>query len=270
MRSGGRIYNRGVPTRKLPPGSAKAKAAPTVTQPAAHPYFSQESLKFLRALKRNNRRDWFDPRKPLFETVLKAPMLKIIEGVNDAMIEFAPEHLRPAPKCMMRIYRDTRFSNDKTPYKNRVAAWWARHGLEKTSGGGFYLHLSATELILAAGVYMPEREQLMAIRNFLLVHHAEVRALLQDKKLLRLFSPDHGEVMSRPPKGFPRDHPAIDLLKCRQWAVVAKLPVEQALQPDLVKRIVLHFRAAAPLVALLNRPLIQPPIKKAQPLFGLY
>ena len=101
-------------------------------------------------------------------------MLKVIDGVTSAMLEFAPDHVRPAQKCMMRIYRDTRFSSDKTPYKNRVAAWWSRHGLEKTSGGGFYLHLSSTELVMAAGVYMPEREQLMAIRNFLLEHHGEV------------------------------------------------------------------------------------------------
>ncbi len=243
-----------------------AKPAP----PEISPYFSEESLKFLRALKRNNRRDWFDPRKPLFESVLKAPMLKVIEEVTAAMVEFAPGHVRPAPKCMMRIYRDTRFSNDKTPYKNRVAAWWSQHGLEKTSGGGFYFHLSATELTIAAGLYMPEREQLMAIRTFLLDHHGELRRLLTDKKMLRLFKPDHGELLSRPPKGFPKEHPAMDLLKCRQWAVFATLPAEEALAPGLVKKIVVHFRAAAPLVALLNRPLTAAPKEKRQPLFPLY
>ena len=241
-----------------------------LARPGASPFFSEESLKFLRALKRNNRRDWFDPRKPLFESVLKAPMLKVIEGVAAAMVEFAPGHVRPAQKCMMRIYRDTRFSNDKTPYKTRVAAWWSQHGLEKTSGGGFYFHLAANELVIAAGVYMPEREQLMAIRTFLLDHHHELRKLLRDKKLLRRFKPDHGETLSRPPKGFPKEHPAMDLLKCQQWAVFATLPAEEALAPGLVKNIVAHFRAAAPLVALLNEPLTAAPKEKAQPLFPLY
>ena len=246
-----------------------AKAAKTAP-PEVLPYFSQESLKFLRALKRNNRRDWFDPRKPLFESTLKAPMLQVIEGVTAAMTNFSPEHVRPAPKCMMRIYRDTRFSNDKTPYKTRVAAWWSRHGLEKTSGGGYYMHVSDNELTIAAGVYMPERDQLMAIRTFLLDHHAELRKLLIDKKLLRLFTLDQGQMLTRPPKGFPADHPAIDLLKWRQWAVFATLPVEEALSPTLVKTVVNHFRAAAPLVRLLNQPLISRPKDKAQPLFGLY
>jgi uncharacterized protein (TIGR02453 family) len=255
-----------VPAKKTPTRPAAAKAAPAEIQP----FFNEESLKFLRALKRNNRRDWFDPRKPLFEAVLKAPMLKVVEGVTAAMMDFAPEHVRPAAKCMMRIYRDTRFSNDKTPYKNQIAAWWSRHGLEKTSGGGYYMHFAAENLTVAAGVYMPEREQLMAIRTFLLDHHDELRSLLTDKKLLRLFTLDHGEMLTRPPKGFSADHPAVDLLKCRQWAVFARLPVKDALSPKLVKTVADHFRVVAPLVSLLNQPLISPPREKGQPLFGLY
>jgi uncharacterized protein (TIGR02453 family) len=255
-----------VATRKVPTKAAAAKAPPV----EVHPYFSEESLKFLRALKRNNRREWFDPRKPLFESTLKAPMLKVVEGVTAAMMDFSPEHVRPAAKCMMRIYRDTRFSNDKTPYKTRVAAWWSRHGLEKTSGGGYYMHISPENLTIAAGVYMPERDQLMAIRAFLLAHHEELRRMLKDKKLLRLFAVDNGERLTRPPKGFPADHPAIDLLKCRQWAVFAKLPVKEALSPKLVKTIADHFRAVAPLVRLLNEPLVSTPKPQGQPLFGLY
>ncbi len=251
----------------------KASAKQAAAKPApveANPFFSQDSLKFLRALKRNNRRDWFDPRKPLFEAVLRAPMLRVIEGVTAAMLDFAPGHVRPAQKCMMRIYRDTRFSNDKTPYKRNVAAWWSRHGLEKTSGGGFYLHLTAEELVIAAGVYMPEREQLMAVRSFLLEHHEQLRSLLDEKKLRRYFELDHGEMLSRPPKGFPKDHPAMDLLKCRQWGVIAKLPSEAALDPGLVKTVVAHFRAAAPVVALLNEPLVSTSREKSKTLFGLY
>ena len=142
--------------------------------------------------------------------------------------------------------------------------------MEKTSGGGFYFQLAANELTIAAGVYMPEREQLAAIRSFLLLHHEELRALLTDKKLRRLFTPDHGEMLSQPPKGFPKDHPAMDLLKCRQWAVFARLPAEEALEPTLVRNIAAHFRAAAPLVSLLNQPMASAPEEKRPPLFGLY
>ena len=153
---------------------------------AGEPYFREAGLKFLRTLKRNNRREWFEAHKPEFERELKQPMLALIETVNKAMEAFAPGHLRPPQKCMMRIYRDIRFSSDKRPYKSHISAWWSREGLEKTSGGGYYMHISPEEVLVAAGVYMPEREQLLAIRQHLLVHHAEVRQALTDRKLRRL------------------------------------------------------------------------------------
>ena len=148
---------------------------------AGEPYFREAGLKFLRSLKRNNRREWFEAHKPEFERELKQPMLALIETVNEAMEGFAPGHLRPPQKCMMRIYRDIRFSSDKRPYKSHISAWWSREGLEKTSGGGYYMHISPEEVLIAAGVYMPEREQLLAIRQHLLVHHAEVRQVLKDR-----------------------------------------------------------------------------------------
>jgi uncharacterized protein (TIGR02453 family) len=237
--------------------------------PAPLPHFREEALKFLRGLKRNNRREWFDARKEIYERELKLPMLTVIEAINAALAAFAPEHVRPAQKSMFRIYRDTRFSADKSPYKSHVAAWWSRAGLEKTSGGGFYFHVAPTEVVIAAGVYMPEREQLQAIRNFLMEHHDEVRRLLNDSKLRRTMKAFDGEALTRPPKGFPKDHPAMDLLLCRQWGVTAHLPAEVALKPTLVKEVASRFRLAAPLVEALNRPLLGYAEKKRRPLFGL-
>ena len=105
-------------------------------------------------------------------------MLAIIRKVTDAMMEFAPAFVRPAEKCLFRIYRDTRFSANKLPYKTHVAAWWSHQGLEKTSGAGYYFHVSAKEVIIAAGAYMPEKDQLSAIRHWLLDHHVEFRKTL--------------------------------------------------------------------------------------------
>jgi uncharacterized protein (TIGR02453 family) len=223
------------------------------------PHFQPEAIKFLRGLKRNNDREWFEPRKAVYESALKAPLLSVIAAINEAMHDFAPDNVRPPQKAMMRIYRDVRFSPNKSPYKTQVAAWWARTGLEKTSGGGFYFHLSSTELTVAAGVYMPEREQLLAIRTHLLEHHAELRKLLDGKKLKAKLREFEGNRLTRPPKGFSADHPGIDLLLCRQWGVAASLPVEIATTPALVKEIIDRFRLAAPVVALLNTPLIGKP-----------
>src|ERR1700679_1207078 len=147
----------------------------TVPQGSSQPYFREAGLRFLRSLRRNNRREWFEAHRQEFERELKQPMLALIETVNGYMEDFAPAHIRPPQKCMMRIYRDTRFSSDKRPYKGHIAARWARDGLETTAGGGSYMHISPDEVLIAAGVYMPEREQLRAIREYLLLHHAEVR-----------------------------------------------------------------------------------------------
>jgi uncharacterized protein (TIGR02453 family) len=231
-------------------------------------FFREESLRFLRSLRRNNRREWFDPRKPEFERELKQPMLSLIETINAAMADFAPEHVRPPQKCMMRIYRDIRFSPDKRPYKGHVAAWWAREGLEKTSGGGYYMHISPDEVVVAAGVYMPEKDQLRAIREYLLLHHEEVRRLLHDAKLKRLLDTMSCLPLTRAPKGFPKEHPAMDLLLCRQWGVEAKLAANAALTKDFAKEIVRRFRVATPLIRALNEPLIAHKSTARRPNFG--
>lgn len=228
------------------------------------PHYAPEALKFLRGLKRNNNRDWFNGRKSIYEQQIKAPTLAIVAAINEAMLRFAPDNVQPPQKAAFRIYRDIRFSSDKRPYKTHQGAWWARSGLEKTSGGGFYFHIGADEVVIAAGVYMPQREQLLAIRRHLELHHEQMRRLLASKKLRSLMSEFDGQKLTRPPKGFPPDSPAMDLLVCRQWGVAAHLPAETATSPTLFKEIVKRFEAAAPIVELLNTSILPKPRK---PLF---
>lgn len=237
--------------------------------PSARPYLSEKSLKFLRDLKRNNRREWFEARRELYEQELKQPMLALIEKITQSMMDYAPGHIRPAQKSVLRIYRDTRFSADKTPYKTHLAAWWTRNGLEKTSGGGYYLHLSPKEVMLAAGVYMPPKEQLLAIRTHLLERHAEFKRLVEDKKLRKKMTVHEPMSLTRPPKGFPAEHPALEWIKWRQWGVMATLPAEEALKPELAAIVGAYFQLAQPLVDFLNEPLLHQ-MKKKKPLFGLY
>jgi uncharacterized protein (TIGR02453 family) len=219
-------------------------------------HFTPEALKFLRALARHNDREWFTPRKATFDRELKEPMLALIGEINHALADFAPDHIRPPHKAMFRIYRDTRFSADKKPYKTHVAAWWVRAGMEKTSGAGFYFHVSPKETVIAAGMYMPSPEQLLAVRRYLVDHHAELRALLAGRKLKAAMQEFEGNRLKRPPRGFAPDSPAMDLLVCRQWGVSATLPPELATQPGLLKEITKRFALAAPIVHLLNTPLV--------------
>ncbi|GAC1360581.1 MAG: DUF2461 domain-containing protein [Acidobacteriaceae bacterium] len=222
-------------------------------------HLSAAALRFLRGLKRNNDRTWFEARRDIFESELKAPMLAILAEVNEAMLSFAPNHVRPPQKALMRIYRDIRFSKDKRPYKIHTAAWWSRAGLEKTSGAGFYFDVSATEITIAAGCYMPERDQLLAIRRHLSEaggqQHTALRRLLSSTRLLKLMQPIDGQPLTRPPKGFLPDDPALDLILQRQWGVSSTLPADLAITSDLVPEIIRRFRISTPIVDLLNEPL---------------
>ncbi len=234
---------------------------------AAH--LRPEGLAFLRNLARHNDREWFTPRKAIFEAELKEPMLAIIRKVTDAMEKFAPDFVRPAEKCLFRIYRDTRFSADKKPYKTHVAAWWSHQGMEKTSGAGYYFHIDAKEVIIAAGAYMPEKDQLAAIRHWLLDHHTEFRKLLQKPAVRKTFSEFEGNALMRSPKGFPCEHPALDLIRCRQWGLSTSLPASAALDPGFAANLVSHFKLAAPVVDALNTPIMASLKPKKKVLFGL-
>ena len=243
----------------------------SATSPTANPYFRPEALTFLRNLAKHNDREWFTPRKAQFEAELREPMLAIVRKITDAMMDFAPNHVRPAEKSLFRIYRDTRFSSDKRPYKTHVAAWWSHQGLQKTSGAGYYFHVSAKEMVIAAGAYMPEKEQLAAVRHWLLDNHAEFRKLLKKPAVSKAFTEFEGNALTRPPKGFPIDHPALDLIRCKQWGLSATLPPKAALDKGVAATIIRYFKLAAPIVDALNTPIAATLVAKKKPvLFGLH
>ncbi len=218
-------------------------------------HFNPEAMKFLRGLARNNDREWFEARRDVYERALKTPMLALVEEINAAMAGFAPEHVRPPHKVAMRIYRDIRFSPNKQPYKTHLSAWWARRGMEKTSGGGFYLQISPQQVMVAAGVYMPEREQLLTLRRWMSAHHTSYRASL--KKLLKARGAkfelsEDAEALTRMPKGFASDDPADELVRAKSWGVRAWLPGEAALEPTFAREVVRRFRMVTPLIDTLN------------------
>jgi uncharacterized protein (TIGR02453 family) len=224
-------------------------------------HFTPAALKFLRNLARNNDRLWFDPRKPIYERELKAPMLALIDEINHALATISPAHIRPPHKVMMRIYRDTRFDISRgqavRPYKTQIAAWWSHEKMIKTSGAGYYISISPKAVTIAAGCYMPAPEQLLAIRRHIVEHHAEFRKLLANKKLRAAMSELEGHRLTRPPRGFAADSPALDLILPRQWGLSATLPAEAATQPTLLKEITTRFALAAPIVTFLNTPILQ-------------
>ena len=217
------------------------------------PGFSPDALKFLRSLKRNNRREWFQPRKEIFEAQVKAPMIQLVEAINAELLDFAPEHITDPKKAVYRIYRDTRFSADKTPYKTHVAAIFPNHDLQKHSSAGFYFHLTEKIVGVAAGSYMPGPDELRAVRMWLAENHAAFRKTSRGPQ--KLLGKLGGSAVTRMPKGFDAAHPAEDLIRMKQWLYWVELDVKIATTPRLLPELVKRFRAAAPVIAMLNAPL---------------
>jgi uncharacterized protein (TIGR02453 family) len=229
------------------------------------PGFSPEAIEFLRALKRNNRRDWFQPRKEKYEALIKAPMLEFVAGVNEELARFAPAYVTPPEKAVYRIYRDTRFSPDKTPYKTHVAAIFPRNTAAKREGAVFYLHFTATELLAFAGVYSPDRDELLAYRSLLRDNHEEFETILNNKSLRKLVGGLQGEQRSRMPKGFPVDHPAEALLRQKQWYLESTLDIGLLTTPRAVPELAKRFAVMAPMVEFMNRPFAQKEKRKKMP-----
>src|ERR1043166_3820728 len=219
--------------------------------------FSPDAIKFLRALKRNNRRDWFQPRKEKYEKLIKAPMLEFVGCLNEELARFAPAYVTPPEKAVYRIYRDTRFSPDKTPYKTHIAAIFPRHTAVKREGAVFYLHFTEKEVLAFGGVWGPDRDELMAYRGLLRDNHEEFESLLSNKSLRKAVGELQGEQLSRMPKGFPVDHPAEALLRRKQWYLESTLPIGLLTTPRIVPELAKRFAVMAPMVEFLNRPFAQ-------------
>jgi len=217
------------------------------------PGFSPEALKFLRGLERNNRREWFQPRKEIFDTQLKDRMVELVEAINAELLRFAPDHITDPKKAIYRIYRDTRFSADKTPYKTHIGAIFPNRNLGKQSSAGFYFHVTAKRVGIAAGSYMPGPDELKSVRAWLAENHAAFRRA--SKKPQKLLGKLQGSSVTRMPKGFASEHPAEDLLRMKQWLYWVELDVKLATTARLLPELIKRFRAAAPVIEMLNAPL---------------
>jgi uncharacterized protein (TIGR02453 family) len=221
------------------------------------PGFSPEALTFLRNLQRNNRREWFQPRKEKYEALIKAPMLELIGCLNEELARIAPNYVTPPQKAMYRIYRDTRFSKDKTPYKTHISGIFPRVTAVKREGAVLYFHFTPKELLVFGGIYSPEREELMAYRGLIQERHQELESILNNKKVRTVLGALQGETMTRMPKGYPVDHPAELLLRHKQWYLEATLDVRLVTSPRLVPEMIKRFELMAPFVEFMNQPFAQ-------------
>jgi uncharacterized protein (TIGR02453 family) len=219
-------------------------------------------VRFFRTLKRNNRREWFQPRKHLFDQHVKSPMMELIGAINAELAKFAPEYVTEPKNAIFRIYRDTRFSADKTPYKTHIAASFSRRGSERLGTGGFYFTVSHDVIEVAAGIWHPDRDVTLLVRNHILDTHEELSRLLSDKKSRKLTGELKGDSLIRSPKGFDPSHPASGFIKMKDWIFDVRLDAALVTMPQLHSAVVERFRAMLPVLAYLNRPLLKRKLAK--------
>jgi len=224
------------------------------------PGFSVEMVRFFQKLKRNNRREWFQPRKHLFDQHVKEPMLELVAAINAELIKFAPAFVTDPQKALFRIYRDTRFGGDKTPYKTRIAASFSRRAAEHVGRTCFYFSVSDNEIEVVGGIYHPAPETMLAVRTHIAENHKELRKILADRKTRRLMGDLQGAELMRAPKGFDPAHPAVGFIKKKDWMLDTYLDAGLATTPQLQREIVDRFRVMAPFVEFLDRAI---PARKA-------
>jgi uncharacterized protein (TIGR02453 family) len=218
--------------------------------------FSPDAMKFLKALKKNNDREWFQPRKETYEKEWRKPMIAMVEALQKDMLKFAPDYLQDPAKAVMRIYRDVRFSKNKAPYKTYVGAALRRNGLSKDGSSSFYFHIDEKGLLIACGVYMPDPHELRAIREYLAEHHQEFRRILAAPKLKAMMGELYGETLARIPKGFDAEHPAADLVKRKQFYLYTTLSPQLITTPEVYTELLKRIKITTPFVDFLNRPLL--------------
>ena len=219
------------------------------------PHFTEDTLRFLKALKRNNDREWFRARKDQYEAHVRGPMVAVIERLALDLPAFAPELVASPKASMYRIYRDTRFSADKTPLKTHVAAVFPHRELTKHGGGGLYFHLTPDELMIGGGIYAPEPKQLHRLREHVAANPRRFGAIVESPVFRRTFGGVSGARLQRVPRGFTPDHPAADYLKLKQFLAGCTLPAKQATTVRFYGSLVRRFEQIAPFIRFLNESL---------------
>lgn len=220
------------------------------------PRFSPKALTFLRALKKNNDREWFRARKDLYDEFLRAPMLEIIGQLATDFRAFAPD-LRADPRTsMFRPYRDTRFSADKTPIKTHIAAVFPSRRLGKLDGAALYFQIAPDGVWAGGGLHAPGTLQLHAVREHIASNLFRFRAIVESPAFRRGVGPLLDTLMlQRVPRGFAPDHEAGEYLRYRQFLAGRSFPATFATSPRFYSRLLGLFRQVAPLVHFLNEPL---------------
>jgi uncharacterized protein (TIGR02453 family) len=224
-----------------------------------NPQFSKRTLAFLRALARNNDREWFKARREEYERDVRTPMIQVIERLAVDFKKFAPELVASPKASLYRIYRDTRFSADKSPLKTHAAAVFPWRGLPRHEGAGLYFEVAPKWVWIGGGMYAPPTPQLVRVREHIAESWPTIRTIVRHRTFVSRIGTLEGERLTRPPRGFAADHPASEYLKYKQFLAGREFPPELAIGETFYSELLAMFKAITPLVRFLNAGVVRQP-----------
>jgi uncharacterized protein (TIGR02453 family) len=217
--------------------------------------FNAQTIGFLKELAANNNREWFGKNKSRYEELVLDVALRFIQSMQDPLAVIAPHFVATPTRVggsLMRVYRDTRFSNNKIPYKTNIGIQF-RHELAKdVHSPGYYVHIEPDSVFLGAGMWRPDSEPLRRIRERITAKPAEWQRTIGDSGFKRHFKLG-GESLTRPPRGFDKDHEYIDDIKRKSFIAVKDMDVNACLNPRFQQRVETAFKSATPYVRFLCR-----------------
>lgn len=202
-------------------------------------------IDFLKDLSANNQREWMQENKKRYEKA-KSEFKEVVASLLSGIASFDESVQGLEPKdCIFRINRDIRFSKDKSPYKTNFGAAMMEGG-KKTGNPTYYLHVQPGKSFIAGGVYMPEAENLKKIRQEIDYNPEELRTIVKEDQFRKLFGQMTGESLKTAPKGYPKDHPNIDLLRMKSFLVTKDLSDKEVLAGDFVSKITEMYQVMHP------------------------
>lgn len=220
-------------------------------------HFSPALFQFLKELQENNRRPWFEKNKPRYERDVKRPLLQLIGDFATPLQKISPHFVadpRSVGGSLFRIYRDTRFSKDKSPYKTHAAAQFRHEKGKDVHAPGFYLHLAPGEVFVGAGIWHPDSAALQKIRAAIVDDPAGWKRIIKTKKFRDACSRE-GDSLQRPPRGYDPEHPLIEDLKRKDHIAVTRFTQRDACAPDFLQKFTLSCKAMSPYVRFLTEAL---------------
>jgi len=226
--------------------------------------FTSKTISFLRALKRNNRREWFVPRKEQYEAHVRAPMVQLIERLAGDLPSFAPELACDPKMSLFRVYRDTRFSSDKRPYKTHVAARFPIRTFPRGEGAGLYMEIAPGWVWMGGGMYMPTTADLHDIRAQIVSSYPRFHRLVTSPSFKRTVGELAGDRLARMPLGYAKDHLAAHYLQFKQFLGACEYDVSLATSKRFYSELLKVFKGVAPLVQFLNAAL-EPRLTQTMP-----